>query len=69
MIELKVEEYCQNCPYFEPEVEKGIPLLGRNEEYIGQHDTTISCSNRYLCAVVERHYKDKEWDKNKGEKK
>lgn len=64
MIKLDVKPYCQNCPYFEPEVTKRedkvavkdpITLL-RFHEIIPETkyvcDTTVYCKHRDRCVDI-----------------
>lgn len=57
MIKLEIEEYCQDCPQFEAEVENPVPLYaaGMIYEYVG--DTTIRCEHRERCKNVYKHAK------------
>lgn len=63
MIELKVEEYCHNCPDFEADVTKhgGMRLYdypwvpGESEvEVVGVH-TTVRCAHAARCRAVKRY--------------
>lgn len=65
MINLKVEDYCQNCPDFEADVDK---------EKLYQHDlfefepimiseTVVTCTRAHRCANLVRYLK-KEIEKN-----
>ena len=55
MIDLCVEGYCQNCPRFNPHLEKeGIEHYSVSEmewEAVGVN-TIITCENREQCAVM-----------------
>lgn len=46
MINLCVESYCQNCPYFEPVAEK---LIGDIELMI---HTEVHCKDMNKCDVI-----------------
>lgn len=46
MINLCVESYCQNCPYFEPVTEKVI------NHYLGVVDTAVYCKDMNKCDVI-----------------
>ena len=50
MINLKIEDYCQECPDFEAEVEKitfsDLPV---------KNDTLIRCKNRIRCLFLYKH--------------
>ena len=52
MIKLVVEDYCQNCPYFDPVTYK------LNTDYIrsGRSVTTnVMCSDREKCNNIHNH--------------
>lgn len=63
MITLKVEDYCHDCPDFEPDVEKNSETLHRNDPFTGPfytetitfHTTTIHCKHRYRCESVKEY--------------
>lgn len=55
MIELKVEEYCQNCPDFYPETFMLDSLRGGV--------TIVKCEQANRCAALVRYLK-KEIEKN-----
>lgn len=64
MIKLSVEEYCQNCPWIEPDIERPVELFSCSELYSTVGDTTIKCKNRHICdrvamAVEKRFYESK----------
>lgn len=54
-INLKVEEYCHNCPDFEPEKKvehlTEIDLTARIPTDIHKYETTISCKHCKRCAA------------------
>lgn len=58
MIVLKVEDYCHNCPEFEPELEKdmreaiGIDITSRTETREVYCKTTVTCVHCHRCAAV-----------------
>lgn len=58
MIVLKVEEYCHNCPEFEPDVDKDkeemyeYNLMARSESRQVSCTTTVTCQHRHRCAVI-----------------
>ena len=63
MITLKVEEYCHDCPDFEPEV---IKHKIRDEiNFVGDimMNTHIYCQHAARCRAVKRYL-----EKQKGEK-
>lgn len=60
MIRLIVEEYCQNCPEFEPDVNKDkqemvdidlVSFMGREKRKVFCN-TTVACQHRDRCAVI-----------------
>lgn len=56
MIKLEVQDYCQSCPKFEPDVERPVDLYtdGNPEPYVSIGDTTIRCEYRRICERVRR---------------
>ena len=60
MITLKVEEYCHNCPEFEPDVDKNEveyfesdpTSFMRQEKRTVMCDTTVTCQHRNRCAAI-----------------
>lgn len=50
MIELKVEEYCQNCAEFFPCIGSKNVLKGDTGEVIC--DTTVECDKRRECGAM-----------------
>lgn len=57
MIKLEVEDYCQNCPKFEAEVENPANIYNAfgDDDYIG--DTIIRCEHRKQCQKVFEYAK------------
>lgn len=52
MIRLNVEEYCQSCLDFHPDV---IPPTRATDEDNSLTDTIVLCKYRKRCAGIERH--------------
>ena len=50
MIELKVEEYCHDCPDFSPEA-SSIVTVGGGREF---NNTKCTCEYRKRCAAIAR---------------
>jgi hypothetical protein len=61
MIRVEVQDYCQSCLEFEPDVENPT-LLYAAFEVIEQTDTVIRCKHRTRCENIKRHI-DKEKEK------
>ena len=57
MIKLQVEDYCQNCPHFKPEVMSGIKQSDSPPYHIS-HDHVICCEHHERCEVVKIHYEE-----------
>ena len=58
MIELKVKEYCHNCPDFEAKVTvQDTDLFAAGEsESVGRFcNTTVSCSHAKRCEGIKRY--------------
>lgn len=53
MIKVNVEEYCQQCLDFNPDVIPPIRSTGEDGEHI-QTDTIIQCKYRKRCAGITR---------------
>lgn len=77
MISLEVQDYCQQCPEFIPDVDKNDrrETLYTNDIFssngiryvtIGEHDTTIRCAHRVKCECLKNFI---EQEAEKKEKK
>ena len=66
MIKLEVQEYCQTCSKFEPDVEHPTELYADGELYTIIGDTIIRCEYRHFC---ERIYRITQGKNNNDEKK
>lgn len=56
MITLDVQEKCQNCPNFHPELNTvDITSFGDNGKKIMQ---TVYCSNKDFCDNIEEHLRN-----------
>lgn len=54
MIRVEVEEYCQQCMDFSPDVTKPDRYhLGNDEIFVG--DTIVRCEYRKRCAGIKRY--------------
>lgn len=51
MIELNVEEYCHNCPNFEPVINR---LFADNK----CQGTVIICRDKFTCNSIKSYLKD-----------
>lgn len=55
MIRLEVEEYCQDCLDFLPDIKRPA----RAEDFCGEDvvlgDTYVRCSNRKRCEAIKRY--------------
>ena len=60
-INLRVEEYCSECPYFEAEVTK---LKSIDETFV---ETLITCEHAIRCINMLNHLR-KCYEENKEEK-
>ena len=67
MIELKVEEYCHDCPDFEADVIKSKesyenrynPMTMQTEEHVFVR-TTVHCAHANRCRAVKRYLEKKQ---------
>lgn len=58
MIRVEVEEYCQMCFDFVPDVtepEKIVKYCGNEDPIVMQTDTIIRCENRRRCEGIKRY--------------
>ena len=69
MIELKIEEYCNNCPDFEPEVEKDTAVMSDLALYHTgpkiRVTTNIYCKRRLCCRCLRDSIRDRVNNENK----
>lgn len=56
MIKLDVEEYCDNCPDFEPTAEK-IMYQSVDDQKCKACDTVVCCKLKARCASIEKYMK------------
>lgn len=54
MIEIKVEDYCQNCPEFDPGVEAETLYF---DGYDTERLTTVFCVHRRRCEAIAKSLK------------
>lgn len=54
MINVDVEDYCQMCMDFVPDVTKPTKMFLDNGDYF-QSDTIIRCEHRNRCAMIKRY--------------
>lgn len=63
MIELVLDPYCQNCPEFEPVVDKdireftGFDIGNREEKTFTECNTRILCEHKFRCLSMRNHIK------------
>ena len=61
MIKLVVDEYCHECPEFEPDVNKDkeelveFDFMARVEKRTMFCNTTVTCQHRDRCAAIYKH--------------
>lgn len=69
MIELRLDPYCDNCPEFEPVVDRDIREYTNFDMRCGEEikftecDTTIICAHKLRCYSMRNHIK-KELEKS-----
>lgn len=56
MIELIVNDFCEDCPEFEPDVEKCVIECGWGNTL--KHDTTIKCKHEDRCVNIVKYMVD-----------
>lgn len=54
MIKVQVEDYCEHCLDFSPDVTKPERHLTSNDEFV-LSDTIIQCQYRKRCAGIKRY--------------
>lgn len=59
MIRVEVQDYCQSCLEFEPDVERPTLLYAHNE-VVAQTDTVIRCKHCNRCENIKRFIEEKE---------
>lgn len=57
MIKVEVEDYCQSCLDFEPNVTRPAKFYDGVNEIVEIGDTIIRCEWRKRCAHIVRHIK------------
>ena len=55
MIRLEIEEYCQNCLDFLPDVKRPARVEDFSGEDVVLGDTYVRCSNRKRCEAIKRY--------------
>lgn len=55
MIKLRVESYCDNCPNFEPSVQK--QTVTPFDDALTVTNTFIYCANRCQCEEIKKYLK------------
>lgn len=66
MIELIVEEYCQECPEFTPDTKQTITRSWDDKDII--LCTTVFCKYAYRCKEMAKHFEKNDYC-SKGEHK
>lgn len=55
MVKLEIKDYCQTCPYFEPDVITPSTMFYADGTALKKNeDTIIKCSNREICEYVRQ---------------
>lgn len=63
MIELQVKDYCQNCPDFEPTVDKKLSYA---DDEVIYSLMTVCCKNALRCERMHKYIK-KEYQIDEGD--
>lgn len=58
MIELIVEDYCQECPEFKPDINRTIQRSWDDKTMV--LSTTVFCEYAYRCREMEKHFRRNE---------
>ena len=70
MIKLDIQEYCQECLDFEPDVERPTREVLRSSEgdIVIQSDTMVRCKYRNRCKAIKRYLeKEAQHAENSGD--
>ena len=62
MIELIVENYCQECPEFSPDINQTITRSWDDKTMV--LSTTVFCKYAYRCREMEKHFKKDKAEEN-----
>lgn len=55
MVKLDIKDYCQTCPYFEPDVVTPSTMYTLDGSVLRKNeDTIIKCNNREICEFVRQ---------------
>jgi len=65
MIELQVQDYCQNCDRFDAVVDRETLYLINGEEI---HNTTIMCNYKNRCINLMKYLKEQAINNTEEEK-
>lgn len=71
MIKLALMRYCDDCPYFEADVEKPERVqhfVVEEDEFVESNygNTYVRCKNREICEKIRRYLKEKMKRKDTG---
>ncbi len=66
MIELIVEDYCQECPEFSPDINRTITRSWDDKTMI--LSTTVFCKYAYRCREMEKHFKKDKAEEDNNER-
>ena len=55
MINLNVKDYCHNCEFFKPHLDKEDYFYHDDYDNLAHHEITIYCKRRHLCDVLYEH--------------
>ena len=58
MIKLKVESYCQECAWFNPETIKSFDMRQIRGRKMGLTETAVVCKERDRCAILAETIKE-----------
>ena len=69
MIELIVNSYCNDCPEFEPDVDKNVftwESFDFRDEPVTKCDTKITCKHKPRCESMIRQLKKEQVKQNEN---
>ena len=70
MIKIKVEEYCNDCPEFEPEAIKPQPIYDSIGNYVGMlGPMVVVCAHRNKCRRFMEYLQKRSMKKKRERRK
>lgn len=64
MIRVEVEDYCQNCLEFEPDVSKPDVMWIGDQRVVFAGDIIVRCEHRERCREIARFFESRGKEQN-----